>query len=478
MAAEEALAQGVAVLACLPMPIAEYEKDFSRSELMRFRAALPQCARVTVVNASEDHKAGYVATGLFLTHYSAVLVAFWDGEDSRGAGGTAEVLHSRLSGDASSLGGIADIPYLPDVGPVYHIVTPHAGQPAPPGAFTARWRYPERFDDDEFVERDFLGALSGLDTFNADLDSHRDPEPKVARTLAHLRDRADAVANALQKRTGLFLGLLYVCAFLAAFAQITTRSELEKIGGLAIAFVFYFLARRNNYENRYQDYRALAEGLRVQSAWYSAGLWRNLVDLCYLRMQQSDLQWIRLALRSAYLLFCEERDCVDASADHPGCREWVDGQWAYFKRAVGRESQRHSRLSAISIALLSVGGVLLLAASAALGIPHFAPASGLSVWVGAHVGLLEDLQSVPMAMAAMTAALLSQYSEKRGYAANAKRYQRMFLVFDRARKQLRSKGELPADAQKVIRDLGQEALVEHADWLLASRDRPMSMVRV
>jgi hypothetical protein len=478
LAAEEAFAQDIPVLACLPMPIDEYEKDFSASELSRFHAAIARCARVTVVSTSADRNAGYVATELFLSHYSNVLVAFWDGADARGQGGTAEVVHTRITGEAASLGGVADIPYLPDVGPVYHIVTPRAGQAPPPDAYGAHWRYPERFDEDTLVERDYHAALERLDTFNADLASHRD-SPHAANTLERLRDHTDEVANALQKRTSLFLGLLYVCAFLAAFLQITTRSELEKIGGLAVAFAFYLLARRNNYENRYQDYRALAEGLRVQSAWYCAGLWRKLVDLCYLRMQQSDLQWIRMALRCAYLLFCEERPCPGASPDHPLCREWVEGQWAYFKRAAEREAHQHARLTKISMVFLVIGGALLLGATAALSLAHFAPASEISLWVQAHAAPLEDLQSVPMAMAAMTAALLAQYSEKRAYSANAKRYQRMFLVFDRARKQLHKIGpERTADAQTIVHDLGQEALVEHAEWLLASRDRPMSVVHV
>ena len=99
--------------------------------------------------------------------------------------------------------------------------------------------------------------------------------------------------------------MLFIGGFLGASAQIL-HSLPGKVAGILITVVLYLLARKYNYENRYQDYRALAEGLRVQEAWFAAGLTNDPVDSSYLRMQQSELQWIRMALSCAYLLTRDE----------------------------------------------------------------------------------------------------------------------------------------------------------------------------
>jgi hypothetical protein len=48
--------------------------------------------------------------------------------------------------------------------------------------------------------------------------------------------------------------------------------------------------------DKYQDYRALAEGMRVQFYWRLAGLKLSVADH-YLRKQRSELDWICSAIR-------------------------------------------------------------------------------------------------------------------------------------------------------------------------------------
>jgi hypothetical protein len=89
------------------------------------------------------------------------------------------------------------------------------------------------------------------------------------------------------------------------------------------------------------------------------------------------------------------------------------------------------------------------------------------------------MQSVPIALAAVIGTLLWQWGEQRNYAAKARRYQRMFIVFDRAKTKLQELGsERAAEALAVIHELGREALIEHADWLLTQRDRPIDVAHV
>lgn len=504
LAAEEALTQSIPVIACLPMPVEMYEEDFSHAERARFRKVLARCVRTTIVATPTDRKRGYVATGLYIAHYSHVLVAFWDGLGSQGEGGTADVVQSRMTGELTQAKGLTDIRYPPDVGPVYQIVTPREGMPRPPEPYTLHERFPERYSQDDLAARDFKVSLQHLDAYNADLDKYGGASGQGETPLRSLRDRTDAVANRLQKTTNFYLGLLFIFGFLGASAQKLNRPELValNVAGIILTFVFFFLARKNNYENRYQDYRALAEGLRVQEAWFCAGLTFELVDKSYLRMQQSELQWIRMALRCAYLVACEGEVFAEARPDDPICREWIDGQWTYYKDKRLDQAARQRLVTLISNVVIGFGSVMLVVASALLVVSNaFKPAvggamatrivqiipgheslRGATSWIqgdASHLALLHDFQTVPITLAALAGVLLWQYAEKRSYAANARRYQRMYIVFDRARERLRNIGDAdPAEAVTVIRELGQEALVEHADWLLARRDRPISIAHV
>ena len=465
LSAEEALARGLPVFACLPMPAELYEADFSPSELARFRTVLAACAHRAIVATPAERQHGYVAAGLFLAHYSNILVAFWDGEAGRGRGGTREVVESRLHGA--------------DIAPVYHILTPRASSQRPAAPFSLQKIYPERFEGDDSAEHDFTTALDDLNVYNADLIRRGSVRSEAANGLRSLLERTDTAANRLQNRTNFFRDLLFIGGFLGASAQIL-HSLPGKVAGILITVVLYLLARKYNYENRYQDYRALAEGLRVQEAWFAAGLTNDLVDSSYLRMQQSELQWIRMALSSAYLLTRDEALSAQGTPASPVCRDWVEGQWSFYKTKRLDQATRQSFVTLVRNVTLSIGFLLFAAASLLelISLPSFpghARLLGLATWTQGHLPLTTAMQTVPIAIAALVGSLLWQYAEKRSFGSNAARYQRMFVVFDRARRRLRDVEDNADAARAIVRRLGKESLIEHADWLLARRDQPISV---
>ncbi len=477
--AEEALARNIPVIACLPMPVEEYEKDFSPDELVRFRALLQAVSRVVVTSPTREN--GYVATGRFIAQYSHLLVAFWDGVTSRGPGGTADVIDMRL-GAHPRIVDVEQIPYLPDVGPVEVVTTPRVSAARPENPYATNRLYPKRFGGEQSAARSFDAILAHIDVYNHDLAQSSAPAGEPG--LQALMDRTDAAANRLQKKTNRFQFWLLFFAFLAAAVQIVGHiPSIAKVLGLAAAFIAYTVARKHDYENRYQDYRAVAEGLRVQNAWYCAGLRRKLVDNSYLRMQEGELQWIRMALRFFYLLFCEDREHADASHDHPICQDWVRSQWRYYYRASRRLEGTQRRLNAVAALCFGIGAACLIGSAIALGrlfpCALFTPYCPRGFVPHGAFYTLQDLLTVPLAMAAMLGALFTHHAEKENLLGNAKRYERMFRVFDRARRELRAiaKGA-PGNPQHIIYELGHAALVEHADWLIMRRDRPMKVVVV
>jgi hypothetical protein len=489
LAAEEALDRGIAVLGCLPMPQEEYEKDFTSGELERFRRVLARCSDVVVVGASEGRQQNYVDVADFIAYYCHVLVAFWDGLAARGPGGTAQVVELRKGG-VPSMVGESLVAYVPDVGPVVQIVTPRRDQPRPAQCFSVHEIYPERPGwktttnkaEHRAGEQEFENAVAHLERFDRDLSLA--PVSAEPSGLAALRDRTDTAANRLQGQTVRSLQSLYVATALAGAAQLTLPADgsfhipswagiAGRIGFLAIAFVVFAIAKRSDYENRYQDYRAIAEALRVQYAWCCAGLHTRLVEASYLQMQQSELEWIRLALRTAYLTTAVASACIEESPAHPEYARWIDGQLTYYE-TVGKREAKHLQRARQAMLVVAVGGGALSAVAAivAWALSHH----WLTVPAAQYVTVLHTLAywaTMPVALGGMLALLIRFYVQQRGFTENARRYHHMFTVFDAAKRRLR---EHVGDPRKVLEQLGHEALSEHAEWLILHRERPLTFV--
>ena len=134
LVAEIALDAGWQVHAILPMPLAEYEKDFTESAaLAKFRALLARCQRVieiplatTVdrdIEAISTPRDGvireqqYRNLGRYLVEHAQTMLLLWDGDASAPKpGGTAEV---KLMCDAALARG--DDPDWQGVRQVIHI---------------------------------------------------------------------------------------------------------------------------------------------------------------------------------------------------------------------------------------------------------------------------------------------------------------------------------------------------------------------
>jgi hypothetical protein len=475
IAAELAAARGILVAACLVGTADACEARLPESERARFRAALATCTRVDPIA-----DAGQLA--LYIAYQSHLVIACSAATQAGDRTGT--LIDVRMNGVFPKMDDYVDVPYLPDVGPVFQIVFPEPG--AALQALVERRRFPVRFHHDKQSERDFWATLERLDRYNADI---RDVRRAGGFTpgVEGLRERTSATANDLQQKTLAALIGLYIAALVAAAMQVFagTRGELLKLGTLAIAFAFYWFTRRRDVENRYQDYRALSEGLRVQGVWSRLGLPVLEVERSYLRMQQSELQWIRLALR--YASMAETTPAQAARPNDPAAwKPWIRLQWRYYYRAARREEAKLRYFGIAVKAVFAVAGIATLIGAAVLFLPkagfvaHVAPIEHLLAW--AHRGLpttfFSALTTAPLAMASAVAILAAHYSEKRGFEANVKRYERMFIVFDRARRQLHliDTGRAPGEVVQIVRQLGEAALIEHADWLLTRRERPWSFV--
>lgn len=88
----EARSLGLSWHAILPLPRLEFAQDFTPSEWQEVEATLETADHVRVITDSGDREEGYLDAGIATVNDSDVLLALWDGDASRGRGGTADVV--------------------------------------------------------------------------------------------------------------------------------------------------------------------------------------------------------------------------------------------------------------------------------------------------------------------------------------------------------------------------------------------------
>ena len=112
LCAEAAAALGIPLIAALPMPADEFERDFSPEALERFRAFCAKAEQVFTVPYTEAAAEGisrdflYRQAGIYISAHSHLLLALWDGgPGTEAACGTAEAVDFSLHGSYSPVTG-------------------------------------------------------------------------------------------------------------------------------------------------------------------------------------------------------------------------------------------------------------------------------------------------------------------------------------------------------------------------------------
>jgi hypothetical protein len=90
-------------------------------------------------------------------------------------------------------------------------------------------------------------------------------------------------------------------------------------------------------------------------------------------------------------------------------------------------------------------------------------------------GGVEDLLAILTALLPGYAAASTGYSERLAFKAQARQYDRMRMLFERAYELLPGEidGETEAQARALYRELGMEAMRENAEWVAIYRQRPI-----
>jgi hypothetical protein len=257
-------------------------------------------------------------------------------------------------------------------------------------------------------------------------------------------------------------------------------------------FVFVRAVRRQDQE-RYLDYRALAEALRVAVFWKLLGIGSGFVDAkakiaghlhsepnpvgmianAYPIKQPSELAWVKVCLRTLERLDKpDDRSIyrIDRVGHVIARRFWVHCQFKYFER-----QGSHHNLLAESIQARSDILVLL---SPFFFVPMLVVFLLFNIDYGWH-GMVQHAIVLIVGLLPLFAAAWSWYSERLAFKAQARQYDRMRMLFERAYHLL----PLEIDdanallAHALYHELGTEAMRESAEWVAIYRERPLQPLR-
>jgi len=320
-----------------------------------------------LVDTSRRRELLYARLGVFISNHSQILLALWDGKESATTGGTAGVVQYHLTAVMPGLMVAEKSPNLladNENDLAFHIVIsrnrpngqPREGmQPLQTAWVTAHFG---RASGDP-MPFDYEIMLHRLEDFNHDRQRYResieqegmefltDPPdtdiPVGIAAISKIYQAADWLAVHFQKRVTASLLAVHSLAVLMGLAFIV-YSEIDGLDFLLSLFLLFFLTgfviyrvgERRQWHRKYLDYRALAEGLRVQLYWNLAGV----VDVQaaeftydnFLQKQDVDLGWIRHVMRNASLLRSR------AERPPPRWLGWVVEQW------VGNETSGSGQL--------------------------------------------------------------------------------------------------------------------------------------
>lgn len=511
LVAEEGLKLGAQLVAPLPFSRELYAQDFAdiavreRFESLCARARLielPLLAGHTHAEVSapgDQRNRQYAHAGMFVARHCHLLLAIWDGKPSHRLGGTAQIVDYFLTGTPP--GGIERRrdrrPRLYGGGDerlLCHMVCsrsmPNGAPIAPlqPGQMV--WRnLDEASEPDAPMPQALRTVFAHTDTFNLDAVKYTerieaggagiddgtpaagDGRPAQPSPGALFRV-ADWLAIHFQKRVLLAMRMIYLVAFVMGVA-FTMYDNLPEQDEMLFVFLFLFaagivvsaIARRRGWHRKYLDYRALAEGLRVQCYWRRAGI-SLTVDPEFARdslMQKQDIElgWVRNVMRGAGLFGHAWPERQDETALHGVIDEWVGdathGELGYYRVRTEQRERSHRANEAIG-AMCLLAGIFISVVLAVL-------VHRLSV--DAKNNLI-----VVMAVFSIFAAVREAYSFRKADRELIRQYRFMERVFGNARTAL-DKAEDADEQREILRALGEASLAEHVEWAVMHRQRPL-----
>jgi hypothetical protein len=441
----------------LPLPREEYLRDFQSDESKReFDDLLSQAKEVTELGPSESREEAYQRVGRYVVDRCDVFIALWDGEPSRGQGGTAEIVEYARTREL----------------PLFWIRTK--------GRYELLEELGKGIDETSFRQLDeYNRAKIAQEQFDRQVDEHRNhllraakrldanvlPLQVISERLSPFYVRADLLAMRYQNWyyiLGNALFLLAAAAVAAIASQVVFAPERLELVWIEVALMLGVLlilmaGRLWRFHDRWISYRFLAE--RFRSAFFLglAGLrGHREASLEHIHLSHVSEEWLRRAFGEVWSRR-PQVELTESSVEDLRqflAEAWIEDQGNFHRSAHHKYKARHVRLSRITEFLF--GATVLAAGLHALGVGEHGSVGSLS--------LADLLILLAISMPALGAAVGGILAE-REYLRNSGRYAEMVGHLEAAKRRME-----PAQDLETVRTVAADAenlmLEENRDWFV------------
>jgi hypothetical protein len=351
--ANTALRLGLGWEAVLPLPPAEFRRDFDEAGWREVESLIARAEQVRVVGGQSRREDAYLDCGMETVNHSDVLLAVWDGEPARGRGGTAEI-----------------VAYARELGRPLILIDPHT-------LLVRRENFERLKVGDRHLGQ--LNALSSVNVPNQDRDDlHRQ---RVLGFHCKVDVAATAGAPHFRRLIAATVGLHVLATALAAatlaFHLHHPAMPWGKLACLCGALVVAMVVRRHRHQHDWVRSRLAAEITRSTLATWGLPRGVRLFD----DFDWAGLEPLRRSLDVLQRRAARAQPIAFERFKQRYLRERIDGQLAYFARQEARAVPQLARLRAGFV----VSTVLAIVFTAAYATHSVLPGAIAPPWTVAWV---------------------------------------------------------------------------------------------
>jgi hypothetical protein len=450
----------------LPLPREEYVRDFQSDESKReFTDLLLRAREVMELGPSKSRQEAYERVGRYMVDRCDVLIALWDGQPSRGPGGTAEIVQYARE---------REVPFFWIATKGQHEIVEEVGN----GINAAPFRQLDEYNRAKVASQHFEQQVRVREHELVTAAERSAVKPAPVRALSEWVSpyyvRADSLAQRYQTwyyALGNAVFLLAAAAVAAAASQVLFAPETPElvwieVGLMAGLALIVIVGAWSGLHDRWLSYRFLAE--RFRSVFFLAlsglgGQRRSGVDRASLGHPSEE--W----LRRAYLEVWSRRpEAATTESDVEGLREflaeaWIRDQIKYHEKMSRKYHGRDHRLTWATYILF--GATILAALLHVVGVAGHASPGSLS-WATLFVLLAIALPALGAAISAIRT--------QREYSRNSDRFGRMAHYLGSISARLET-----APDMETVRAIAAEAedlmFDENRDWFVVMRFHPIEL---
>ncbi len=318
LCAEIALELNIGLIVALPMELSEYKLDFHSGALLNFEDLISKAEKVFVAPKVEESNQSfareyyYRQADIYIATHSHCLIALWDGSSPKAGGcGTSETVDMVLNHSYQSVRCVHN-----QDGFVIHIMTPRTKEADNAGIVS--------YLGNEKVFNENIAKLNELNKDGGDPDKLSIKFGKRYHgTLMFLA----------------ILGTILTLAFLL-YDNAMINWMLWILGFVLLVMTIIFrIANRSKLHQKYIEYRALAECLRIQNHLNRNGINIEISD-CLTWTERFDNPWILKATQSFNVIRKTEKT-------EEIKKDWVLEQQLYHETAAEKAKQQLDRNNVI-----------------------------------------------------------------------------------------------------------------------------------